>query len=158
MNFDTAFEFVIGVEAGYVNDPHDPGGETKYGISKRAHPKEDIAELTLARAKEIYKIDYWYSAHCDAVAPNLRLAVFDCAVNQGVKTAIKLLQETYKVSADGIWGPVTSKVTAHASTEQVALFLVARVFHYIGIGNFDRYGKGWIKRLFLLAMELGARR
>ena len=39
MNFDKAFELVIGHEGGYSNNPKDPGGETKYGISKigRAH-------------------------------------------------------------------------------------------------------------------------
>ena len=33
--FDKAFDLVIGAEGGYVNDPKDPGGETKYGISKK---------------------------------------------------------------------------------------------------------------------------
>lgn len=42
MNFDLAFEIIIGHEGGYVNDPRDPGGETRYGISKRAYPNEDI--------------------------------------------------------------------------------------------------------------------
>ena len=48
MDFDQAFERVIGHEGGYVNDPRDPGGETKYGISRRAYPGEDIAGMTLA--------------------------------------------------------------------------------------------------------------
>jgi lysozyme family protein len=36
MDFDTAFQRLIGHEGGYVNDPRDPGGETKYGISRRS--------------------------------------------------------------------------------------------------------------------------
>ncbi len=36
MDFDQAFERVIGHEGGYVNDPRDPGGETRYGISRRS--------------------------------------------------------------------------------------------------------------------------
>ena len=37
--FDRAFRVVIGHEGGYVNDPRDPGGETKFGISRRCiHP------------------------------------------------------------------------------------------------------------------------
>ena len=59
MNFDVAFEKLIGHEGGYVNDARDPGGETKYGISKRAYPDEDIAGLTLERAKQIYRRDCW---------------------------------------------------------------------------------------------------
>ena len=34
MSFDKAFQITVGVEGGYVNDPADPGGETRYGISK----------------------------------------------------------------------------------------------------------------------------
>ena len=41
-NFDTAFGIIVGIEARYVNDPKDPGGEMKYGISKRRYPNEDI--------------------------------------------------------------------------------------------------------------------
>jgi len=39
--FQQAFERTIGFEGGYANDPRDPGGETKYGISKRAYPALD---------------------------------------------------------------------------------------------------------------------
>ena len=42
-----------------VNDPDDPGGLTKWGISKRAHPDEDIANLTLDDAIRIYQDKYW---------------------------------------------------------------------------------------------------
>ena len=57
--FDQAFAIVIGEEGGYVNDPNDPGGETKYGIAKNSHPNVDIANLTLDQAKAIYKTEYW---------------------------------------------------------------------------------------------------
>ena len=50
MNFDDAFVKLIGFEGGYVNNPADPGGETKYGISRRAYPGEDIANMTVERA------------------------------------------------------------------------------------------------------------
>ena len=35
---------------GYVNDPRDPGGETAFGLSKRANPDLDMARLTLDAA------------------------------------------------------------------------------------------------------------
>ena len=59
MTFDDAFEALMAHEGGYANDPRDPGGETKYGISKRAYPAVDIRNLTLEAAKAIYKRDYW---------------------------------------------------------------------------------------------------
>ena len=57
VNFKIAFKEIIGVEGGYVNNPNDKGGETKYGISKRAYPNLDIKNLTLKKAEEIYYND-----------------------------------------------------------------------------------------------------
>ncbi len=42
-------------EGGYTNDPRDPGGETNWGISKRAYPNLDIKNLAMEEAKRIYK-------------------------------------------------------------------------------------------------------
>ncbi len=36
------FAIVVGEEGGYVNNPKDPGGETKYGISKKSYPNVGI--------------------------------------------------------------------------------------------------------------------
>ena len=57
--FDACLAFTLSWEGGYVNNPADPGGETKYGISKRAYPKLDIANLTLEQARDIYYRDYY---------------------------------------------------------------------------------------------------
>ena len=48
--FDEIIEIVLEHEGGYVNDPHDRGGETKYGISKRAHNDVNIKTLTVENA------------------------------------------------------------------------------------------------------------
>lgn len=82
------------LDDGYVNDPNDPGGETKYGISKRAYPNEDIKNLTLARALELYYRDYWYVASAEAFP--LNVCVLDCAVNNGTKTAKQFLAVSKK--------------------------------------------------------------
>ena len=55
--FDVYFEKVISHEGGYSNDAKDPGGETNFGISKRAYPQVDIKNLTRDAAKQIYKRD-----------------------------------------------------------------------------------------------------
>ena len=80
-NFDKAFQLTIGVEGGYSNDPRDPGGETKYGIAKRYHPQEDIKNMTLARAKEIYLTEYWLPAGCDNAPSPMDVCLFDSQVN-----------------------------------------------------------------------------
>jgi len=96
--FEKAFEKIIGIEGGYVNRKDDKGGETKYGISKKYYPDEDIKNLTLERAKEIYYKDYWKNKKLDLdkvteFDEKLAIELFDIAVNQGVPTAAKYLQE-----------------------------------------------------------------
>ena len=70
--FDEIIDVVLEHEGGYVNDPTDTGGETKYGISKRAYPDEDIKELTVERAKELYKKDYWDRFKVESFPDRLR--------------------------------------------------------------------------------------
>lgn len=79
--FAAALELLLHFEGGYVNDPNDAGGETKYGISKRAYPNLDIASLTKSDAAEIYLRDYWDACRCSEMPEPLSLSVFDYAVN-----------------------------------------------------------------------------
>jgi len=92
MNFDQAFDRLIGAEGGYVNNPADPGGETQWGISKRAYPTLDIKALTRDAAKAIYLNDVWARARLDQLAPALAFQVFDAAVNHGAEGATRMLQ------------------------------------------------------------------
>jgi hypothetical protein len=80
----TLIDRVIGREGGYVNDPNDRGGETKFGISKRANPDVDVANLTKEQAARIYKERYWNAINADQLPANIREIAFDAAVNQGV--------------------------------------------------------------------------
>jgi hypothetical protein len=89
-----AIQRVIQREGGYVNDPDDVGGETKFGISKNAYPKLDIANLTEAEAARIYKRDYWDRIEADKLPANIREMAFDAAVNQGVGWTRKALQDS----------------------------------------------------------------
>lgn len=153
-NFDQAFTGVIGVEGGYSNDPNDPGGETKYGISKRAYPDENIPNMTLERAKMLYKRDYWDAAKCDLTPYPLDVLVFDAAVNQGVEPAIKMLQKVLNVAQDGVFGADTQRKVKDAGKECCALYMAERALRYTGTRNFDRFGRGWFKRLFIVVMDV----
>lgn len=135
-SFERAFEIVIGAEGGYSNDIHDPGGETKYGISKRAYPNLDIANLTLAQAEDIYRRDYWQAAGCDHIDdPELAILVFDCAVNQGVSKARQIL----------------------AGTRDPIEYQAERALHYASLPTFARFGRGWMRRLFNVLLQSGAK-
>lgn len=96
--FYLAMKFVIDKEVGpypnggYTNDPDDPGGETKWGISAAYHPDEDIKNMTKERALEIYFDEYWVPAGCDTLPSPLCIVVFDTAVNMGVSNAVAYLK------------------------------------------------------------------
>jgi lysozyme family protein len=111
--YKAAFEKTLGFEGGYVNNPNDPGGETKYGISKRSYPSLDIAALTLNDAMGIYYRDYWTPLKLDQVsAPPLAEEIFDTAVLHGPKLAAGIAQGALillgvKVDLDGKIGPKT---------------------------------------------------
>lgn len=94
-NFEKAFKFLMKWEGGYVNNPQDPGGETKYGISKKSYPDIDIPNLTIEQAKKLYHEDYWRGAGCEMISSPLDIIVFDTAVNCGVRRALYILQKTH---------------------------------------------------------------
>jgi len=93
-SFYKSLEFVLKWEGGYVNDPDDPGGETKWGISKRYHPDEDIRGLSPERAAEIYYEDYWIVAACDLLPLPLSTVMFDSAVSCGPARAVSWLERS----------------------------------------------------------------
>ena len=146
MNFDKAFEIIIGHEGGYVLDSRDPGGETKYGISKRAYPSMNIKDLTLADARVIYLADYWVEIEADSLPDSVRLMAFDCAVNTGVTMAKKLLQRAAGTKDDGIIGPKTR--AAISNTPDLAMkFAGFWLQYYTDLPGWPTYGKGWTRRV-----------
>lgn len=154
MTFDEAFVRLIGHEGGYVNDARDPGGETKYGISQRAYPGEDIRNMTLERAKDIYRRDYWWAAGCDAVPDAVKFDLFDMAVNSGVKTAIKNLQRAVGVEPDGVIGNVTMQaIGAMNPVRFVARFNGHRLQFMSSLSTWPAFGRGWCRRIAANLME-----
>lgn len=123
--FQAAFQVVVGVEGGYTPPgTDDPGGETKFGISKRAYPNLDIANLTLEAAQAIYLKDYWTPAGCDSLSWEMALCLFDGAVNQGLG---------YE----------------HTLTHGDAIEVMAqRALRYARNPRFAEDGHGWLRRLF----------
>jgi lysozyme family protein len=147
--YEKAFNWIIRAEGGYVNDSQDPGGETKYGISKHAYPQLDIKNLTLDQAKEIYYKDYWLKCKCDQLPEKLALIVFDFAVNAGISRSIKTLQRALNLSQDGIIGNQTLSAVGSASTSNIITdFMTQKIMFYASLANFDAYGRGWTKRCF----------
>ena len=158
--FDTAFERVIGHEGLFQNDPKDRGNwttgvigqginkGTKYGISAMSYPNEDIKNLTLARAKELYKRDFWDRNNVGSFHSSVQYQMFDAAVNHGRGNAAKMLQRAVKVKDDGIIGNITLQAYKSMSENDILLrFLAERLEFMTKISTFDRYGRGWSMRI-----------
>jgi lysozyme family protein len=158
--FDQAFEIVIGHEGGYTNNPDDPGGETKYGISKKSYPNVDIANLTEDQAKQIYKSDYWDKLSLDSAHPGLALIAFDAAVNNGVSAATKWLQGALGVTADGVFGSQSQAALSACTVDkaQATLFELhaQRINMMAKLPTWKNFGLGWSRRLAQLPFQAAA--
>lgn len=160
VTFDIAFHRLIDHEGGFQDQEEDRGnwttgiigqGEcrgTKYGISAMSYPQEDIRNLTLERAKELYQRDFWDRMKCEQYAPSLRFQMFDIAVNHGPGNAIRMLQRAVGVADDGGIGAVTLRAVTVRPTMWVILRLNAeRLRFFTKLSNWGSYGKGWARRV-----------
>lgn len=148
MTYDEAFEALIGHEGGYVDHPDDPGGETKFGLTKRSYPYLDIPNVTLQQAKDIYYNDFWHKAKCPLMPERLRFDVFDTAVNAGPSVAIKLVQRAVGEEEDGIFGPKTAAAVAGMDPGQLdRLFNAYRLLFLTDLKTFPTFGRGWVRRV-----------
>lgn len=148
MKSSIALERVLGIEGGYVNDPNDPGGETKWGISKRSYPNVDIKNLTIDDARAIYIKDFLTPIDAENLPQSVVFQVLDFAVNSGIGTAIRYLQRVVGVADDGYWGPVSQAAISKMSAEEIVLnFNAARLNYMTLLKGWPDFGKGWTRRI-----------
>lgn len=146
LTFDEAFDRLVSHEGGYVNNPADPGGETKFGISKRSYPNVDIKNLTLDGAKEIYRRDFWNVV--DTAHAAVKFQAFDFAVNSGIPTALRKLQVAVGVADDGHWGPLSAQALERMDLNDVLMrYLGLRLDFMSKLKAFDTFGRGWAARI-----------
>lgn len=161
MDFDKAFERLIGHEGKFTDNPKDDGNwtggkqgrgqlkGTKYGIAAASYPHLDIKNLTLQQAKAIYREDFWDvigSAH-----GAIKFQLFDAAVNHGRGNAVRFLQRAVKAADDGIWGPrsqaALNDMQQRNGHNDVLLRLMAYRFKFwASLSKFDVFGRGWTNR------------
>jgi lysozyme family protein len=148
----------VAVEGGYVNDPVDAGGETKYGISKRSYPSVDIAALTLDEAIKIYERDYWNRMKLGTFhSQRIAWKVFDIEVNTG--RGDELLQKALGLVSDGIVGSKTIEAANKADVERLMDKLIElQVKRYVEIVVKSpaklKFLVGWINRAFERGEEI----
>lgn len=154
--FDTALAEILRHEGGWVDHPADPGGATNRGVTLaslsdwlgRTATKAEVKALTVADVAPIYRERYWNAVKGDDLPAGVDLMVFDLAVNSGPGRAAKFLQEAVGAPADGQIGPATlAKVRALHPLAIIDGMAQRRERFYRGLGTFDTFGRGWMKRL-----------
>lgn len=123
---------IVAREGGYVNDPDDPGGPTKYGVTlatlkrlgidktlDRRVDAADVKALTRADAQRIFVEHYFRGPRLAELPAALQPSVFDMYVNAG-GNAVKLLQRLvtrmgFACAEDGVIGPKTLRAAREAA-------------------------------------------
>jgi uncharacterized protein (TIGR02594 family) len=161
--FDAALAHVLAMEGGFTDDPHDPGGPTNFGITlgvfaswrkvkitaaNRASLIRDLKAIDQATVGQIYRRRYWDLAHCTELPAPLAFMHFDAAVNHGVGTAIRVLQEVVGTDVDGEIGPETRAAAAKTSiAKALDAYAAIRRRRYRALPHFWRFGRGWLRRV-----------
>ena len=117
-------EEIIAREGGFVNDPDDPGGATKYGVTIHTMRRlgldltgdgqvseADVRALSRENAADIFITHYFERPRIAEIPSALQPSLFDMYVNAGAN-AVKILQRLlrdmgFEVSVDGVIGPQT---------------------------------------------------
>lgn len=158
---------IVAREGGYVNDPDDPGGATKYGVTihtmrrlgldltgDRKVTTRDVKALSRETAVEIFLKHYFFDPKIDQLPQALHGSVFDMQVNAG-SNAIKVLQYLLRdfgeeVVVDGRLGPqtisVTHKVFALAPDHLVDAYGIARRNYYYVLADKRQASRKYARR------------
>jgi lysozyme family protein len=152
MNFDQAFDALLGNEGGYSNNPKDPGAETMWGVTVAVARAEGYAgamrDLPRETAKAIYRRRYWEPLRLDSMPDSLKFTLFDAAVNSGVKQAIVWLQRAMDVGDDGALGPLTLDAAQRANGLRLAIkFTAERLDFMTSLPTWGTFSKGWARRI-----------
>ncbi|MCD1624541.1 MAG: holin-associated N-acetylmuramidase [Paracoccaceae bacterium] len=147
---------IVAREGGFVNDPADPGGATKHGVTLGTLQRlkldltddgitsvADVQAMTPARAAEIFVQHYYNRPGLDQLPPRIQASVFDMYVNAGAN-AVKILQRLLRqmgqsVTVDGIIGPQTvaaARAADAAAPDHLAdAYGIARRNYYLRLAD-----------------------
>lgn len=161
--FEKALAHVLAMEGGYDDDPADPGGPTNRGITladlagarglvqgsgTRDGLLRDLKSISFEEVRRIYLQRYWRPSLAGQLPPPLAVMHFDCAVNMGVGTAARMLQDAVGADIDGDIGPLTLAAVARAEiATALDRYAERRRLRYRSLPTFTRFGRGWLNRV-----------
>lgn len=164
--------FLAPTEGKLSLDPTDPGNWTSgkpgvgelrgsmFGIAAASHPDVDIRNLTLERADEIRKTQYWDKVNGDGLPPPVAFMVADAAYGSGPDTAARQFQAMIGAHVDGDIGPETIRDTLAAIAKPsvypdltglddvIEEYAARRLLFEAGLQIWNIDKGGWTRRLF----------
>jgi lysozyme family protein len=152
VNFDRAFDILLGHEGGFVADSRDPGGATRWGVTQRVALQEgytgDMRVFPVEMAKTIARKRYWDAVKADDLPEALRFSVFDAAYNSGPPQAIRWLQRALDVVDDGLMGPTTlAAANACDPVKTAAVMNGERLDFLTSLPTWGHFSRGWARRI-----------
>jgi lysozyme family protein len=165
-DFDQAISYVLQNEGGFVDNPSDPGGRTKFGITQKlldlTITGKDVADITSSDAASFYKVNFWLKYHIDQLADQMMATcILDMAVNCGPHQAVTAAQLAcgYTVT-DGVLGSRTIASLNSVEDKEKWLhdFLVHMKDYYCGKCAMNsalwQFMRGWMDRLLRMVLLL----
>ena len=166
---DAIIAKILGLEGGFVHDPDDPGGATKYGITQRTLAKfwgrevsvEDVESIPEDLAKTIYVSIYFRKPRIDELPESIWPVMLDMSIHHGAGRAVKILQTILTARGiclgpiDGIIGPGTigaakKAINVLGAKEIVGDIIDKRVQYFQRICETNpslcKFLKGWTRR------------
>jgi len=159
---------IVDREGGYVNDPDDPGGATKFGVTIHTMRRlgldldrdgivneQDVRALSREQAVAIFVDHYFNRPRITDLPQKLQASVFDMYVNAGAN-AVRILQRLLQdmrisVTVDGVIGPQTVSATVQATQaapDHIAdAYGIARRNYYYALADARPSSRKYARRL-----------
>ncbi len=140
-NFAVCLQFELHEEGGAVNNPHDPGGATNFGITQHTYDGwrtkkglliQPVTLITQDEVTAIYKEEYWDANNLESMPQVWQLFLLDSYVQHSPHVVQGFIAGDASV-ADALW---------------------ARIAFYVGLTNFQYFGKDWMRRMCHLRKAL----
>jgi lysozyme family protein len=149
-------ELLLKIEGGYVNNKHDHGGATKWGVTQKIYsyyfPKDgDVRNITQEQWKQIVG-SYWRNAGC-ALIHHQGVAVMTADWFWGSgSAAIRRIQRHFGLAVDGVCGPQTANsLNANDVSGMINMLHDLRQQHFEDIVKAEPdqrvFLDGWLNRL-----------
>ena len=153
-HFNAAYARWLALEGPDSNDPDDPGGLTRFGISQKYNPEIDVASLTPDSARAFFYQKYWLSVRLNLIQPkNLAIKTLTLGGLLGPVRAVKLLQSACnalgaELMVDGVIGPRTAVwVNGYRHPLAVEEVMETHATTYLLVKGKKKYIAGWLIRV-----------